>query len=138
MPRRPRAIKDADRTVMDGLRTLRLAAVHRVIGDLIGVPTGEGERFRKLVDLLLTRLDPAETDADQSALSDLLQGLLAGNRQSPGQDLLSLGHLAFPPGHTNTAQVAVGEKGSRYVTCHVCCEGSLDSDVGTIDPRCSG
>jgi hypothetical protein len=66
----------------------------RVIGELIGVPTGEGERFRKLVDPLLTRLDPAETDADQSAPSDLLQGLLAGKRQSPGQDLLSLGHLA--------------------------------------------
>jgi cytochrome P450 len=36
----------------------------RVIGELLGVPTGEGERFRKLVDPLLTRLDPAETDAD--------------------------------------------------------------------------
>jgi hypothetical protein len=36
----------------------------RVTGELLGVPTGESERFRKLVDPLLTRLDPAETDAD--------------------------------------------------------------------------
>jgi cytochrome P450 len=61
----------------------------RVIGELLGVPTGEGERFRNLVDPLLTRLDPAETDGAQSALSDLLQGLIASKRQTPGQDLLT-------------------------------------------------
>jgi cytochrome P450 len=61
----------------------------RVIGELLGLPTSEAERFRNLVNPLLTSLDRAETDAAESALTDLLRGLIADKRQTPAQDLLT-------------------------------------------------
>ena len=79
----------ADSGAVDLIQLFAAPLPIRVIGELLGVPAGEGERFRKLVDPLLTSLTPAETDAAQSALSDLLQGLIAAKRQNPGPDLLT-------------------------------------------------
>lgn len=61
----------------------------RVIGELLGLPTSEAEGFQKLVSPLLTSLDRAELDAAESALTELLQRLIADKRQTPSQDLLT-------------------------------------------------
>jgi cytochrome P450 len=79
----------ADSGAVDLMQWFAAPLPIRVIGELLGVPAREGERFRKLVDPLLTSLNPAETDVAQSALRDLLQGLIAGKRQNPGPDLLT-------------------------------------------------
>lgn len=61
----------------------------RVIGELLGIPARESERFRNLVDPLLTSLDRAEVDAAETALTGLLRGFIEAKRQAPSQDLLS-------------------------------------------------
>jgi hypothetical protein len=128
MPRRPQAIRTLTAPSWTDCERFAAPLSMRMIGELLGVPTGEGERFRKLVDPLLTRLDPAETDADQSALSDLRQGSSQATPVS-GPGSTQPGPLGFPAVAYNTAQVAWEKTSHIYVTCHVYCEGSLDSDV---------
>jgi cytochrome P450 len=128
MPRRPQAIRTLTAPSWTDCERFAAPLSMRMIGELLGVPTGEGERFRKLVDPLLTRLDPAETDADQSALSDLLQGLLAGNASLRAR-IYSAWATWLSRRGIQTAQVAWEKTFRIYVTCHVYCEDSLDSDV---------
>jgi cytochrome P450 len=61
----------------------------RVISELLGIPARDGDRFRNLVDPLLTSLDQAETKAAEDAIIEFLQGLIAGKRQTPAEDLIT-------------------------------------------------
>jgi cytochrome P450 len=61
----------------------------RVIGSLLGVPSGEAENFRMHIEPLLTRTGAVELAATEYALADLLDGLIAQKRAQPAEDLLS-------------------------------------------------
>jgi cytochrome P450 len=61
----------------------------RVIGELLGVPAVDCERFRTYVEPLLTTVDPDRRAVAESSLRRLLSALIAGKRQCPADDLLS-------------------------------------------------
>ncbi|WAC92060.1 cytochrome P450 family protein [Mycobacterium sp. Aquia_213] len=60
-----------------------------VIGNLLGVPAEDRDRFRVHVEPLLTTSDPHKLAAAENALIDLLTALIAHKRAQPADDLLS-------------------------------------------------
>lgn len=60
-----------------------------VIGRLLGVPSDERDRFRRLVEPMLTSTDPAELGVAENSLIELLNALIAQKRAKPADDLLS-------------------------------------------------
>lgn len=79
----------ANNGAVDLLESFAAPLPIRVIGDLLGLPPGEAQRFRDLVDPLLTSLDHTETAAAEIALTDLLQELIAYKRRTPAHDLIT-------------------------------------------------
>lgn len=61
----------------------------RVIGELLGVPTAERERFRSLVVPIFTSTDASEIRPAQRGLTALLTDVIAAKRAHPGDDVLS-------------------------------------------------
>jgi cytochrome P450 len=61
----------------------------RVIGELLGVPYAERERFQALSEPLLTTLDANTVAAAQASLMELLSELIASKRRHPTEDLLT-------------------------------------------------
>ncbi|BBZ36493.1 cytochrome P450 family protein [Mycolicibacterium confluentis] len=63
----------------------------RVISELLGVPPESRERFSSLVMPIFNTSVPAEVDAAQQELTQLLQSIVAAKRKEPAKDVL--GHL---------------------------------------------
>ncbi|CAM3340206.1 cytochrome P450 [Mycobacterium frederiksbergense] len=61
----------------------------RVIGELLGVPTAERERFRSLAVPIFTSTDATEIQPAQRELTALLTDVIAAKRSQPGDDVLS-------------------------------------------------
>jgi cytochrome P450 len=61
----------------------------RVIGDLLGVPDVERDRFQAVSDPLLTTLDANTVATAQASLMELLTELIASKRRHPTEDLLT-------------------------------------------------
>ncbi len=61
----------------------------RVIGELLGVPAADADRFRSGVEPILTKTDPDELGSALATLTTLLSALIAGKRQRPADDLLT-------------------------------------------------
>jgi cytochrome P450 len=61
----------------------------RVIGELLGVPPVDRERFRTYVEPLLTAIDPNRRALAGSSLRRLLSAVIASKRRRPADDLLT-------------------------------------------------
>jgi cytochrome P450 len=61
----------------------------RVIGELLGVPVAEGDRFRAAAGPLVTTLDPRKVATAEASLTNLLTAVLASKRRHPADDLLT-------------------------------------------------
>ena len=61
----------------------------RVIGELLGVPAADREKFRTAVDPVLTTTDPDELRAALATLATRLSALIASKRENPADDLLT-------------------------------------------------
>ncbi|KUF16788.1 cytochrome P450 family protein [Streptomyces silvensis] len=62
-----------------------------VIGDLMGVPAGQRDAFRRVVDGVFdTTLTAEQSEANTSALYGALQQLIDSKRAEPGDDMTSL------------------------------------------------
>jgi cytochrome P450 len=61
----------------------------RVIGELLGVPPVDRERFRTYVEPLLTTIDPNRRALAESSLRRLLSALITSKRQRRADDLLT-------------------------------------------------
>jgi len=61
----------------------------RVIGELLGVPSGDRDKFKTAVDPILTSTDADELRPALAALTSLLSNLIASKRAAPADDLLT-------------------------------------------------
>jgi cytochrome P450 len=83
------ALAAADDAVVDLMQSYAVLLPLGVIGNLLGVPSDDRDRFRVHVEPLLTSTDPAELTVARDALIDLLTALIAQKRSAPADDLLS-------------------------------------------------
>ena len=61
----------------------------QVIGELLGVPAADRDRFRTAVGRLLTTLDPRKVAAVETSVMEVLTAVIASKRQHPADDLLT-------------------------------------------------
>lgn len=101
---RPTVLRIADELVeamvavapgpVDLMQSLAQPLPVRVIGELLGVPQGQQDRFVSLVVPLFTSTDIAQLQRAQAELTQLLHSMVAAKRENPADDLLSdLVHL---------------------------------------------
>jgi cytochrome P450 len=76
---------------LDLMQSLAQPLPIRVIGELLGVPPAEHERFSSLAMPIFTSTDADELSCAQRELTHLLRGMLAAKREQPADDVL--GHL---------------------------------------------
>lgn len=74
---------------VDLMKSLAQPLPIRVIGELLGVPAAERERFKSLVVPIFTSTDPLEIGSAQGELTELLRHIIAATRSQPGDDVLS-------------------------------------------------
>lgn len=83
------AVAAAAGQVVDLMHSYAVQVPLLVIGELLGVPSGDRDNFRMGVEPLLTSTDPAKLHAAENALADLLAALIAQKRKLPADDLLT-------------------------------------------------
>jgi cytochrome P450 len=83
------ALAAAADAVVDLMQSYAVLLPLGVIGNLLGVPSDDRDRFRVHVEPLLTSTDPTELTVAEDALIDLLTALIAQKRSTPADDLLS-------------------------------------------------
>lgn len=83
------AVAASGRRPVDLMRALARPLPTRVIGELLGVPLDDRERFCELVMLMFAGAGTAETSGTQQELTRLLQGMLEVKRDRPADDVLS-------------------------------------------------
>lgn len=80
---------------VDLMQAYALQLPLRVIGELLGVPARDADRFQARIQPLMTSADPAELRSAEDEVADLLAELIALKRELPTDDLLSsLVHMA--------------------------------------------
>lgn len=76
-------------TPVDLMTALAQPLPIRVIGELLGVPTAERDRFKSLVLPIFTSTDAEVVGPAQRELTELLRDVMSIKRSQPGEDLLS-------------------------------------------------
>jgi cytochrome P450 len=98
---------------LDVIRDLADPLPSLVIGEVLGIPSGERERFKRLVEnqafkSVTTRITPADYRRPRDSFMEvdrLFRALIDERRRAPRQDLLSL-LLARPRGATASARTS--------------------------------
>ena len=60
-----------------------------MIGELLGVPAADRDKFRTAVDPILTKTDPDELRTVLATLTTLLIAVIASKRERPADDLFT-------------------------------------------------